>query len=68
MNLTMISAPALICAPDARTHAPYQAPGTAPFGLGIDGTSVSRVRTLDGVDRGKVGDTAQGPAARGTPL
>ena len=66
MNQTMTPTRALLCRPATHSYAPIPV-RTAPFGFGVEGTSLSRVRTLV-VIKDTVQAPAMGPAARGRPL
>lgn len=79
MKMTMTPARALVCAPAApHTDAVQVFRGATPYGAGVEGTSLSRVRpitaiTQDSTVQGAVRDNtvqdkAMGPAARGKPF
>lgn len=74
MKMTMTSPRALVCAPlAAHTSLFDQFRGATPFGAGVEGTSVTRVRTASSVlvrksAIDKTIDPAMGAAARGRPL
>ncbi len=66
MNQTMTPTRALVSGPDTHAYSAFPM-RTAPLGVGVEGTSLSRVRTLV-VIKDTVQAPAMGPAARGRPL
>lgn len=70
MKKTTTSTGAPCCAPDGpHPAAQLVFRGATPLGAGVEGTSLSRVRTLTVATQDKATQTkGKGPAARGRPI